>query len=42
MKEIPYKWIAAGILVGYLLPYVIALIKSYQQPESPQEEVYEY
>ena len=47
MKEINFKWIALGILIGYLSPYVIALIKSYQSAkESPQpsskETFYEY
>ena len=30
MNQIPYKYLALGILIGYLSPYLIALIKSYQ------------
>ena len=33
-KTINYKYIALGILIGYLSPYIIALIKSYQSPET--------
>ena len=36
--EINFKYIALGIIVGYLSPYIFALIKSYSQRESPQEE----
>lgn len=33
MKEIiNYKYIAIGILIGYLSPYVLALISSYFSP----------
>ena len=35
-QTLNYKYIALGILLGYLSPYVIALIKSYLSP-SPQE-----
>lgn len=35
--EVDYKWIALGILAGYLLPYVIALIKSYQSESKTNE-----
>ena len=39
MNKINYKWIALGILIGYLSPYVIALIKSYQaEPNSTAEK----
>ena len=43
MKEFNYKWIALGILIGYLSPYVIALMKSYFSPSqeiSQKEPVY--
>jgi hypothetical protein len=33
MKQINYKYLAAGILIGCLSPYIIALIKSYWSPE---------
>jgi len=38
MKE--FKYIAVGILIGYLSPYVIALMKSYFSPsqETNQRE----
>ena len=35
--EINYKWIATGILIGYLMPYVLALVKSYQPPQENKE-----
>ena len=41
MKE--FKYIALGILIGYLSPYIIALMKSYFSPSreiSPQEPIY--
>ena len=43
MNQINYKWIAIGILIGYLSPYVLALMKSYFSPSqetNPQESIY--
>ena len=44
MKELNFKYIAVGILIGYLSPYVLALMKSYFSPSlketSPQESIY--
>ena len=43
MNQINYKWIAVGILIGYLSPYVIALMKSYFSPSREtnlQEPIY--
>ena len=45
MNEINYKYIALGILIGYLSPYIFALIKSYSQQKSPEQKealAYEY
>jgi len=36
--KLNYKYIALGILVGYLMPYMIALLKSYQEKENPNKE----
>jgi hypothetical protein len=33
MNQINFKYIAIGILIGYLSPYVIALISSYFSPQ---------
>lgn len=40
MNQINFKYIALGILIGYLSPYVIALISSYWSPsrETSSEE----
>ena len=41
MKE--FKYMVIGILIGYLSPYVIALMKNYFSPSqetSPQEPIY--
>jgi len=43
MKELNFKYIAFGILIGYLSPYVIALMKSYFSPSqetNPKESIY--
>jgi hypothetical protein len=43
MKELNFKYIALGILIGYLSPYVIAPMKSYFSPRreiSSQESIY--
>ena len=43
MNQINFKYIALGILIGYLSPYVIALMKSYFSPSretSPKESIY--
>ncbi len=37
MKE-TYKYIALGILIGYLSPYVLALVKGYQAEQNSTEE----
>jgi len=45
MKELNFKYIALGILIGYLSPYVLALMKSYFSPSqetSPQEPLATY
>lgn len=33
IMELNYKYIALGLLIGYLSPYVIALVKSYWEHE---------
>lgn len=36
MNEKNLKWIAIGILVGYLTPYIFAYLKSKQAPAQEQ------